>query len=245
MATSVNPTIERWRIIVEGIVQGVGFRPFVYGQARQLGLSGFVFNDSSGVNIEIEGAPAALDAFKKVLTTRTPPLARIHFLLVESLPVVGSASFIISHSRSGARRLALIAPDSATCDDCLEELFNPADRRYAYPFINCTNCGPRFNIVKDVPYDRDKTTMAPFRTCRTCQAEYDNPLDRRFHAQPNTCPVCGPQVSLLYAHRKDLKAANPVEAARQLSGTILAVKGPGGYHLACNALSNEAVSRPG
>lgn len=245
MATSVNPTIERWRIIVQGIVQGVGFRPFVYGQALQFGLGGFVFNDSAGVTIEVEGEPHSLDAFKKALTTSTPPLAQVNSLSVESLLPVGSASFVITHSQSTSQRLALIAPDSATCQDCLAELFDPFDRRYGYPFINCTNCGPRFTIVKDVPYDRDKTTMARFTMCPTCQAEYDNPLDRRFHAQPNACPVCGPQLSLLDRAGLPLKVDSPVEAAaRQLaSGTILAIKGLGGYHLACDALSNEAVSR--
>jgi hydrogenase maturation protein HypF len=245
MATPVNPTLERWRILVQGMVQGVGFRPFVYGLAVKLALGGFVYNDSAGVTIEVEGEPMALDAFKEALTTTIPPLAQINSLCIESLLPVGSASFVISHSLSTSQRLTLIAPDSATCDDCLGELFNPADRRFGYPFINCTNCGPRFTIVKDVPYDRDKTTMAGFTMCPSCQVEYDNPLDRRFHAQPNACPVCGPQLSLLDAGGLPITTDCPVEeAARQLArGTILSIKGLGGYHLACNALSTEAVSR--
>lgn len=245
MGSSANLILERRRITVQGIVQGVGFRPFVYGQAVALGLGGFVFNDNAGVTIEIEGMPEALHSFEIGLTAKTPPLARIDSLKIESLQTTGETSFTISESQSTAQRVALIAPDSATCDDCLGELFDLADRRYGYPFINCTNCGPRFTIVEDVPYDRAKTTMAHFKMCPACQAEYDNPLDRRFHAQPNACPVCGPQMRLLNASGQVLKTGNPLkEAARQLAeGTILAIKGLGGYHLACDAFSAEAVSR--
>lgn len=197
MASVMDSTIQRRRIRIQGIVQGVGFRPFVYGQALQCGLAGFVLNNSQGVTIEVEGKVEALDSFQRTLLEETPPLARIDTLTVEPLPLRHEQTFVIAHSQAGSERMALISPDTATCDDCLRELFDPRDRRHHYPFINCTNCGPRFTIVQDVPYDRDNTTMRVFPMCPDCQAEYDNPLNRRFHAQPNACPVCGPHVQLL------------------------------------------------
>ncbi len=244
-------TIERRRIIIQGIVQGVGFRPFVYGQALHRSLVGFVLNDSTGVTIEVEGTPEALDGFQRALREEAPPLAHIDSLVAEAVPPCYETAFIIARSQTGAERHALISPDTATCDDCLGELFDPADRRYHYPFINCTNCGPRFTIVKDVPYDRDKTTMCVFPMCPACQAEYDDPLNRRFHAQPNACPICGPNVRLLVweegaANRaSSLSDADPIVAAAQqlAAGAILAIKGLGGYHLACDALNMEAVQR--
>lgn len=242
-------TSERRRILIQGIVQGVGFRPFVYGQALRWRLGGFVLNDSTGVTIEVEGAPEALAGFQRALREETPPLARIDSIAIELIPPRHENSFIIAHSQAGAERHALISPDTATCDDCLGELFDPRDRRYHYPFINCTNCGPRFTIVQDVPYDRDKTTMRVFPMCPACQAEYDDPLNRRFHAQPNACPFCGPQVRLVdwedgpIPHT--LPGADPITIAahRLAGGTILAIKGLGGYHLACDALNVEAVQR--
>jgi hydrogenase maturation protein HypF len=251
MAPVIGSTIERRRIAIQGIVQGVGFRPFVYAQALHRGLVGFVLNNSSGVTIEVEGTSEALDGFQRALHEEAPPLARIDSLVAETVPPCYENAFIIAHSQAGAERHALIAPDTATCDDCLRELFDPGDRRYHYPFINCTNCGPRFTIVQDVPYDRDKTTMRIFPMCPACQAEYDDPLNRRFHAQPNACPVCGPQVRLLdWAESTSNKAstlsnADPiVTAAQQLAaGAILAIKGLGGYHLACDALNVETVQR--
>jgi hydrogenase maturation protein HypF len=251
MAPVIGSTIERRRIVIQGIVQGVGFRPFVYAQALQRGLVGFVLNDSSGVTIEVEGTSEALDGFQRALHEEAPPLARIDSLVAEPVPLCYETAFIIAHSQAGAERHALISPDTATCDDCLRELFDPGDRRYHYPFINCTNCGPRFTIVQDVPYDRDKTTMRIFPMCPACQAEYDDPLNRRFHAQPNACPLCGPQVRLLdWAENTSNKAstlsnADPiVTAAQQLAaGAILAIKGLGGYHLACDALNVETVQR--
>ncbi|HEV2582674.1 MAG TPA: carbamoyltransferase HypF [Ktedonobacteraceae bacterium] len=244
MSSAAESTIQRRRIIVQGIVQGVGFRPFVYGQARKRGLVGFVRNDSQGVTIEIEGADAALDGFQSALQDQTPPLARIDSLTTELIPTCHEQVFTITHSQQGAERLALISPDTATCDDCLRELFDPADRRHHYPFINCTNCGPRFTIVQDVPYDREKTTMRVFPMCPDCQAEYDDPGNRRFHAQPNACPVCGPQVSFV-EWRIHVPGVDPIgEAAQRLSaGQILAIKGLGGYHLACDACNSEAVQR--
>jgi hydrogenase maturation protein HypF len=247
----ISTAIERRRIIVQGIVQGVGFRPFIYGQAARLGLAGFVFNDSQGVTIEVEGTREALDHFQRALREQAPPLARIDAVATELIPARHEHAFIITHSQGGAERQALISPDSATCDDCLREVFDPTDRRYRYPFINCTNCGPRFTIVQDVPYDREKTTMRVFPMCPDCQAEYDNPLNRRFHAQPNACPVCGPQVRLVNWGKEDLTHyvpaldTDPIIAAAQhlATGAILAIKGLGGYHLACDALNEEAVQR--
>ncbi len=262
MTTTTTPTNERRRIVVQGIVQGVGFRPFVYKQALRCGLAGCVLNDSTGVTIEIEGEPAALETFQRALRAEAPPLARIDSMSAEALPPLGETAFLILHSRPGQERRALIAPDSATCDDCRRELFDPADRRYGYPFTNCTNCGPRFTIVQDVPYDRDKTTMRVFPMCPACRAEYGDPLDRRFHAQPNACPVCGPMVELrleigdwrLEIGVSDLQSpiSNPQPALRDpfdaaayhlAAGAILAIKGLGGYHLACDALNAAAVTR--
>ena len=182
----------RVRARVTGVVQGVGFRPFVHGLATDLGLSGFVFNDARGVTVEVEGSE--VDTFLARLRD-PPPLAAIESLVCEPIPETGEAGFAIRPSPRGGRPDAPISPDVATCRACLAELFDPLDRRYRYPFINCTDCGPRFTIVTGVPYDRPWTTMAGFVMCASCQAEYDDPRDRRFHAQPNACPVCGPQVS--------------------------------------------------
>jgi len=197
VASLIGSKIQRRHITIQGIVQGVGFRPFVYGQALRHGLVGFVLNDSRGVTIEVEGIPEALDGFERALHEDAPPLARIDTIATGLVPPCYETAFIIAHSQAGAERHALISPDTATCNDCIRELFDPVNRRYGYPFINCTNCGPRFTIVQDVPYDRDKTTMRVFPMCPACQAEYEDPLNRRFHAQPNACQVCGPHVSLL------------------------------------------------
>src|SRR5215469_563265 len=247
-----STTVERRRIVIQGIVQGVGFRPFVYGQALRRVLAGFVLNDSNGVTIEVEGTPGALDGFQHALREEAPPLARIDSVVTELLPPCHETTFVIVHSKAGAERNTLISPDTATCDDCLRELFDPSDRRYQYPFINCTNCGPRFTIVQDIPYDRTKTTMRVFPMCPACQAEYEDPLNRRFHAQPNACPVCGPQVQLLDRNREHVPAAfpsqgntGPIIATAQwlAAGAVLAIKGLGGYHLTCDALNVGAVQR--
>ncbi|HLZ59930.1 MAG TPA: Sua5/YciO/YrdC/YwlC family protein [Ktedonosporobacter sp.] len=258
MTTLRETPYQRQRIIVQGIVQGVGFRPFVYGQAMRRKLSGYVQNDSSGVMIEVEGPRQALADFQRALCEETPPLARIVTLTAKCIPLRAETSFVILHSEAGSERRALIAPDTTTCDDCLRELFDPADRRYLYPFMNCTNCGPRFTIIEDVPYDRDKTTMRAFSMCPVCQREFDDPGNRRFHAQPNACPICGPHVTLLPLFPvgagvpcSDIGSGGTVErhdaileAARLLaSGAIVAIKGLGGYHLACDALNTEAVER--
>ncbi len=189
-------TVSRARIRVAGIVQGVGFRPFVHGLAAELGLAGFVGNDEAGVVIEAEGAPDALDALVVALRDRAPALAVVEEIDVEPLRPLGGTGFTIAASEAGGRRTTLISPDTATCADCLAEMWDPADRRYRYPFINCTNCGPRFTIVTDVPYDRPFTTMAGFPMCPACAAEYHDPADRRFHAQPVACRDCGPTLRL-------------------------------------------------
>ena len=178
-------------------MQGVGFRPFVYALATGLGLTGLVGNDLDGVFAEVEGPEAAVAEFLGRLELQAPPLARIERVTTRALRPVRSASFVIaaSESQTGLRR-TLVSADTATCADCLRELADPADRRHEYPFINCTNCGPRFTIVRDVPYDRPLTTMAPFTMCERCAAEYHDPADRRFHAQPACCPACGPRLRL-------------------------------------------------
>lgn len=239
------------RIHVKGIVQGVGFRPFVYGLAKRHGLSGWVRNTSAGVDIEVEGPPAALVAFTEALERDAPPLARIDGLEVAERTANGFTTFEIVDSQPVDGAFQPISPDVAVCDDCLRELFDPADRRYRYPFINCTNCGPRFTIIQDVPYDRPQTTMSPFPMCAACAAEYHDPLDRRFHAQPVACPHCGPHVWLEASpHRKGTaferrEEDEAVQEARRLlaEGRVVAVKGLGGFHLACDATNGAAVQR--
>jgi hydrogenase maturation protein HypF len=231
-------TQERREISVRGIVQGVGFRPFVYALARRHGLAGLVRNDAEGVHIEAEGPPEELELFLQDIEEKAPPLAVVEVVAWRPLAVRKEREFRIEESREGVRRRALISPDVATCEECLAELFDPADRRYRYPFTNCTNCGPRFTITRSVPYDRAMTTMAHFEMCPECQREYDDPSDRRFHAQPNACPVCGPQMRLLdrFGHELHAKPDDPIlRTARMLRGrAIVAIKGLGGYHLACD-----------
>src|SRR3954451_34824 len=222
----------RRRYDVEGVVQGVGFRPFVHGLARRSGVAGFVRNDGGRVVVEVEGEATVLDAFATALVDEAPPLARVSSVRASDVAPVGRGGFAIVESRT-AERGAAIPPDVATCDDCLRELFDPADRRHRHAFITCTNCGPRFTIVRGVPYDRAATTMAGFAMCAECRREYEDPDDRRFHAEPIACPACGPQLSM------------PLEEAVGLlrGGAILAVKGLGGYHLACDAGDEDAVAR--
>jgi hydrogenase maturation protein HypF len=236
---------ERRHITVEGIVQGVGFRPFVYGLAVKNGLAGFVLNDTAGVTIELEGEPPALESFLTYLREQPPPLARIENVDCRIIPPRGESAFNIVGSQGDEERSALISPDTPTCDDCLRELFDPSDRRYRYPFINCTNCGPRFTIIKDVPYDRERTIMAGFKMCDDCESEFHNPADRRFHAQPNACSQCGPRVRLLDSRGHEILEGDPISRAARLlrRGVVLAVKGLGGYHLACNAFDHDAVRR--
>ncbi|HWD09451.1 MAG TPA: carbamoyltransferase HypF [Actinomycetota bacterium] len=241
---ALTPVAERRvRVLVTGIVQGVGFRPFIYNLAVGLDLGGFVRNDPQGVTIEVEGAADAVEAFLSYLVVRPPPLARIESLTPEELVPLGAADggrgFAIAASEAGAgERIALVSPDVASCDECLAELRDPAARRFGYAFTNCTNCGPRFTITTGIPYDRPNTTMAPFAMCAECRAEYEDPANRRFHAQPIACPVCGPLVSM-----GGLTGPPAIQAcARSLAdGKVVALKGLGGYHLACDASNRAAV----
>ncbi|MFD9336834.1 carbamoyltransferase HypF [Streptomyces sp. NPDC060028] len=241
---------QRRRVIVRGVVQGVGFRPYVYARATGLGLAGHVTNTPEGVVAEVEGAPAAVAAFCERLAAEAPPLAVVHTVDHCEVPVSGAVGFTIVASRTGGRTRTLVAPDTATCADCLAELADPADRRHRHPFITCTHCGPRFTIVTGLPYDRAHTTMAGFPMCPDCAREYADPADRRFHAQPVACPACGPRLRLLIAGARPNEApyeaagADPVAQARRMlaDGAILAVKGLGGYHLACDASQAGAVA---
>ncbi len=232
------------KIIVKGIVQGVGFRPFIYRLAKKYGLTGTVSNNALGVEIIAEGDDASLESFTQSINHSPPPLALIDAVEIQSIPVKGRAEFSIERSNGGDERFTLISPDVAVCDDCLEELFNPPDRRYRYPFINCTNCGPRFTIIQDIPYDRPKTTMSVFPMCPDCEREYHDPGNRRFHAQPNACPVCGPMLTLLDNKRNKPDAEDILHYTAELlkDGNILAIKGLGGYHLACDAANDNAVT---
>ena len=239
--------MSRVRARVEGTVQGVGFRPYVYRLAGELGVAGHVLNDSRGVVVEVEAPEATVEAFLARLPVEAPPLATVERVVAERLEERGERGFSIRESPAGGEPRAAVTPDSATCADCLAELFDPADRRFRYPFTNCTNCGPRFTIVRDVPYDRPHTTMAGFEMCPTCRAEYADPADRRFHAQPNACPDCGPRVRLAYAGGGDFTdrgACDAIEAAARALrvGAIVAVKGIGGFHLACLARDEDAVA---
>ena len=267
-----KPSVAARRVKVRGIVQGVGFRPFIYGLAQRLALCGWVRNTSAGVEIVVEGAAEALDAFVQAISAEAPPLARVEHVHAEAVPPNGYTDFQIRHSAAIAGAYQLISPDVATCDECLAEIFDPHNRRYRYAFTNCTNCGPRFTIIRDIPYDRPLTTMADFRMCADCQREYDDPLDRRFHAQPNACPTCGPQLELRPSPHAPLpegaqrarsggvqgtaspaggaggkapaSPSDPIAQARDLlrTGHIVAVKGLGGFHLACDATAPQVVA---
>ncbi|MDJ0782149.1 MAG: carbamoyltransferase HypF [Desulfosarcinaceae bacterium] len=233
------------RVSINGIVQGVGFRPFVYQLARDHGLAGQVANTAMGVVIQLEGAPEAIDACLQDLPRRKPPLAHIVEIQREPATVHGFDDFRIVPSVGGQERFTLISPDVAVCDDCLSEMRDSNDRRHRYPFINCTNCGPRYTIITDVPYDRPKTAMRHFSLCEACRREYDDPSDRRFHAQPNACPVCGPSVWLCDRDGQEISAEDPIAAAAEAlkQGQVLALKGLGGFHLAVDAQNEEAVRR--
>jgi len=236
------------RARVEGTVQGVGFRPHVYRVAVALELDGFVLNDERGVLLEIEGEDAGIERFLARLAAEAPALAAVECVRHERVAPTGVGGFRILQSARAGEPAALVSPDTATCLDCLTELFDPADRRHRYPFVNCTNCGPRFTIIRGVPYDRPLTTMAGFQMCERCRAEYEDPRDRRFHAQPNACPACGPSARLLDAAGHEAapeRAPDAVRAAAHalLAGAVLAVKGLGGYHLACRADDAAAVER--
>jgi hydrogenase maturation protein HypF len=228
----LSDAAERRRIRIRGVVQGVGFRPFVHRLATRHGLGGFVLNDGDGVVVEVEGPEDAVDGFARALVEEVPPLARVASVESERIAARGERAFAVAASVA-AGGTALVPPDVATCDACLRELFDPSDRRYRYPFLNCTDCGPRLTIVEHVPYDRPNTTMAGFPLCADCRREYEDPADRRFHAEPIACPACGPRLSV--------PLDDAVAVLRE--GGIVAVKGLGGYHLACDARSEEAVAR--
>ncbi|MFE6939384.1 carbamoyltransferase HypF [Streptomyces chartreusis] len=238
----------RRRVLVRGVVQGVGFRPYVYGLATELALVGHVTNTPEGVVAEVEGTVAAVARFCDRLAVQAPPLARVESVDHQELPAAGGEAFTILASRSGGPVRTLVSPDTATCADCLAELADPADRRHRHPFVNCTHCGPRFTIVTGVPYDRANTTMATFPMCPACAREYAAPTDRRFHAQPVACPSCGPRLRLIVSgdagRAERASGADPIAGARVMlaRGAILAVKGLGGYHLACDATNAGAVS---
>ncbi|MCX8103930.1 MAG: carbamoyltransferase HypF, partial [Candidatus Bipolaricaulota bacterium] len=234
----------RLKIAIHGAVQGVGFRPFVYRLAIELKLTGWVLNSAQGVFIEAEGTKEQLEEFVRRLERDKPPRAFLQSLEASWLDPVGYTAFEIRHSDESGQKIAFILPDIATCPDCWREIFDPNNRRYRYPFTNCTNCGPRFSIIEALPYDRPNTTMKIFRMCPDCQAEYENPLDRRFHAQPNACPQCGPHLELWDAKgtvlaQHDDALCQAAEAIRV--GQIIAVKGLGGFHLICDARNDDAV----
>jgi hydrogenase maturation protein HypF len=233
------------RIEIRGTVQGVGFRPWIWRLARENGIAGSVSNDSMGVTIDAFGSSRALDDFLSRIEADPPPAADIRNVAWHAIPAQTPEEFVIRESRQDGELAVSIPPDLAVCEDCLTEIFQPENRRYRYPFTNCTNCGPRFTIAQEVPYDRPATTMAPFPMCRACQGEYDDPANRRFHAQPNACPVCGPQLMALSAAGAPIDWPDPIRgAARALAdGMIVAIKGLGGFHLACDATSPLSVSR--
>ena len=236
--------VERRTVLIRGIVQGVGFRPFIYNLAVRLGLGGWVKNQTGAVCIEVEGEQDALDRFLAELTDRPPTLAQIERLTWERQSPRGERRFRIDASEADGAGGVFISPDVAVCQDCLGELFDPADRRFKYPFLNCTNCGPRLTIIAGAPYDRTRTTMAGFPMCAACRAEYEDPTDRRFHAQPTACALCGPRLELRDAEGRPVASADPlgVFAAALLDGKIGALKGLGGYHLACDARNGAVVA---
>jgi hydrogenase maturation protein HypF len=244
MPILADAAVERRAIRVRGAVQGVGFRPFVFRLARDLGLVGWVFNDADGVSIEVEGPACTLASFERRLKADAPPLARIeHLQATARTRLQRERGFRILASRQG-KVTTSIPPDTATCDPCLAELFDPADRRHRYAFINCTQCGPRYTLTRKLPYDRAQTSMAAFAQCPLCLREYTDPARRRFHAEPNACPACGPALALVDARNRPV-AGDPIAATLELlrAGRIVAIKGLGGFHLACDARNPGAVAR--
>jgi len=241
---SLTKTIKLVRVEVCGVVQGVGFRPFVYQLATKYNLNGWVCNTSEDVKIEVEGEAEAVEQFLLALREQAPPRANIEDITTTHHPPANYEKFEIRHSIAEEGKYQLISPDIATCHDCLRETLSPDDRRYRYPFTNCTNCGPRFTIIEDIPYDRPRTTMRRFQMCPQCQREYDDPLNRRFHAQPNACPKCGPTLELLDANGSPVTVDDAITATSQLlqEGKIVAIKGLGGFLLACDATNEAAIN---
>ncbi len=241
---SARGTRERLGFAVHGVVQGVGFRPFVWNLATRLQLSGSVCNTSGAVIIEVEGDRSALEMFAVALRQDAPRLARIDAVEETILDAVGDEGFRIVESRAVEGAYQPIAPDAATCPECVADILDPGNRRHGYPFTNCTNCGPRFTIIEDIPYDRPLTTMRHFTMCDACRSEYENPADRRFHAQPNACPVCGPRLWCADARGIEMEG-DPIELAVEAiaGGRIIALKGLGGFQLCCDATDDAAVQR--
>lgn len=237
--------IARRRLSVQGQVQGVGFRPFVFVLAEEMGLTGFVLNSAQGAEIEIEGRAPDLDAFVSKLVAELPPPGHVASIETEEIPSQGGTGFSIGYSAEEGPKSAVVLPDLAPCAACLRELTDPADRRFGYPFINCTHCGPRYSIIRQLPYDRPYTTMAPFEMCPDCRAEYTDPRDRRFHAQPVACPVCGPRLEFVKAGEAHVLGPEALERAAQAleQGLILALMGVGGFHLMVRADDDVAVRR--
>lgn len=239
----------RREVRVYGTVQGVGFRPFVFSLARRLELSGFVLNDDLGVRIEVEGPEDGVDVFIRRLPDEQPPFALIERVEQRDVPLVGDDDFQVRQSGTTNSSATGISVDVATCAECLGEIFDPEARRFRYAFTNCTNCGPRFTISKTIPYDRGRTTMASFEMCSACRAEYEDPSDRRFHAQPIACPACGPRLAIVDRRGVEVDG-DPIRKAGTLllGGGVVALKGLGGFHLACDATNEAAVgdrsSRP-
>jgi hydrogenase maturation protein HypF len=233
MTTVSKPAVQRLRLTLRGAVQGVGFRPFVYRLATEMSLTGWVLNSSSGLVVEVEGPEDALRRFEERIERERPAVSVVTTRESAWIPAVGSTRFEIHASDADTGKSVNVLPDLATCADCRNELFDPANRRFQYPFTNCTNCGPRYTIVVDIPYDRPNTTMRDFVLCPACKEEYENPANRRFHAQPNACPVCGPKLDGTIAD----------VAAVLGKGAIVALKGIGGFQLLVDARQPAAVAR--
>ncbi len=244
----MKTSIKARRLEISGVVQGVGFRPFLFQLADKYRFSGRVLNTSRGVSLVIEGREKDMDDFCRDIYAKSPPLACVVNIKSENISLKNYRNFaIVTSAGENSTRSALIPPDVSVCRDCLDEMKDPENPRFRYPFINCTNCGPRYTIIKDIPYDRPKTSMADFQMCPECSREYNDPKDRRFHAQPNACPVCGPHAFLVdnTGKKVELNGKTPVNAAADLllQGKIIAVKGLGGFHLAADAFNDNAVKR--
>ena len=237
--------LERRVVTIKGLVQGVGFRPFIYNLAQQYELRGWVNNTTAGVKIDVQGSLRSIVHFINQLKTNAPPLAQIEKVSIEHKPIKTYQQFTIEESSRENKQLTFLSPDATICTQCKKELFDSEDRRYNYPFINCTNCGPRFSIIKGLPYDRAKTTMADFTMCEQCQSEYQDPSSRRFHAQPNSCPDCGPKLKLVDQSGSQLEVEDPIKETIKLlkRAKIIAVKGLGGFHLICDASNPQAITR--
>lgn len=241
----MQKTTQRYKVTIEGIVQGIGFRPYIFNLARENNLGGFIRNNGQGVHLEIEGESTDITSFITRIRNNPLPLAQITAISKIELPTLNESVFKIVASDISSERNTLIAPDICVCDDCLREMLDPNNRRYRYPFINCTNCGPRYTIIEDIPYDRPKTAMKNFRMCAACESEYHNPQNRRFHAQPNACPECGPQITLYDKTQKQITTSDPIQETIDLlqQGYIIAIKGLGGFHLVVDATNQEAVQK--